>query len=302
MGDGIACMGIVTRSRLNWALFAAYATCAGVVAGPCIDRRIRAGTIDARLAVALRSLFSPWRSRGPVAAVADFVERRRADLSRRPGCLTVLGAGERLLENTAPRLAYYASVPPRWGRFLFHCADATGARTIVEVGACVGISGSYLASARSCRTFVTFEPGAALAELAEASIQQVRPGSQIVRQRFADGFDRVMPLLEDGVDLAYIDSSHDEASTVGPAMRLTPYLNPGGILLLDDIRWSSVMWRNWQTVRHHRRVSSTVDLGRMGLCVWGGDVAPPRHHDLSRLLGWWRVEKRNPSPRAGSPS
>ena len=295
-------MRIATKSRLNWALFAAYVTCAGLVAGPRIDRGIRAGAIDARLAVPLRSLFSPWRSRGPVAAVADLVERRRADLSRRPGPLTILGAGERPREITAPLLAYYSSVPPRWGRFLFHCADAAGARTIVEVGACIGISGSYLASARSCRTFVTFEPGAALAELAEASIRQVRPGSQIVSQRFADGLDRVTPLLGGGVDLAYIDSSHDEVSTVGPVMRLTPYLNPGSILLLDDIRWSPVMWRNWQTVRRHRGVSLTLDLGRMGLCVWGGDGAQPRHHDLSRLLGWWRAEKRHPSPPASRPS
>lgn len=292
------------RTKALWheVLSATYATCARPVAMARIARCVRTGTVDERLAVALRSLFDawPWRG-GQVAEVARQVERRRAELSRRPGHTVILGAGGKPRQITAPRLAYYSSVPPRWGRFLFHCAEAARARTIVEVGACIGISGSYLAAAPSCRTFVTFEPCTDLADMAAASIRQLRPESHVVPRPFDEGLDSVASLLENGVDLVYIDSSHDAASTVDPAMRLLPSLRPGGIVLLDDIRWSPSMWQNWQTVRHHAGIALTIDLGRMGLCLWGGGEIRPRHHDLSRLLGSWRVETRNTPAAPATP-
>src|SRR5688500_1889432 len=55
----------------------------------------------------------------------------------------------------ASDLATSVSVDARWGMFLHLCAEGTDPETIVEIGACVGISGSYLASARGYPRLVT---------------------------------------------------------------------------------------------------------------------------------------------------
>ena len=51
------------------------------------------------------------------------------------------------------QVAFVSSVLPKWGTFLHLCANASGAKTILEFGTSAGISGCYLASAENCERF-----------------------------------------------------------------------------------------------------------------------------------------------------
>lgn len=70
--------------------------------------------------------------------------------------------------RSAQHLVGISSVTPRWGTFLYLAAKGFHADTILELGSCIGISGSYLASAPACRQFVSIERSAEVAHRADA--------------------------------------------------------------------------------------------------------------------------------------
>ncbi|MGH7321099.1 MAG: hypothetical protein ACRELA_15925 [Candidatus Rokuibacteriota bacterium] len=119
-----------------------------------------------------------------------FVRLVMAAPSRHPGPLS------------AQWVAHTASVAPRWGMALHLLAAASGARTILELGSCAGISGGYLASAPACRQLFTIEGSPGLARLAEANLRRIADHCAVIAALFDDGLDRVLPRLPEGLDLA----------------------------------------------------------------------------------------------------
>lgn len=195
-------------------------------------------------------------------------------------------------------LAHVASVPERWGVFLHLCAEAVSARTILELGACVGISGAYLASAGACRRFVTLEGSPPLARLAAATLGEVTDRAVVLDGPFDEGLNRAFALLTGeglGLNLVYVDGHHDEAATLHYVRAVIPRLEPGALVILDDIYLSDAMWRAWRHVSVISGFSASANVGRFGLLIWEGGAAAPARFDLSRYTGWWRV---GPSPRS----
>lgn len=189
------------------------------------------------------------------------------------------------------RLATSASVQRRWGVFLHLCAEAYGARAILELGACVGISGAYLASIRSHPRFISMEGSSALAPVAEATLAAVTDRAVIVRAPFESGvLDALARFAAErlSVDVAYIDGHHDEAATLHYVRTIVPHLSAEALVVLDDIALYAEMWRAWQTLASMPGVAAAVNVGRFGLLVWSGGVTA-RHYDLARYTGWWRV-------------
>ena len=79
--------------------------------------------------------------------------------------------------------AHVSSVSALWGTFLYLCASARRAETILELGSGAGISGCYLGSAPSCRRFITVEGSADRARLAEAHLRQIVGNVEVSTRR-----------------------------------------------------------------------------------------------------------------------
>jgi protein-L-isoaspartate O-methyltransferase len=189
-------------------------------------------------------------------------------------------------------LAHTASVPERWGVFLHLCADDPAARTILELGSSVGISGAYLASGRGCRRLITIEGSSSLAEVATATLEVVTDAAEVIVGPFDDGLTQAFARLDsaaDGLDLVYIDGHHDEAATLNYAQRILPRLRPGGLVIFDDIYLYEEMWRAWSRLRILPGASAAVNVGRFGILVWAGSDSRAIEFDLSRYTGRWRV-------------
>ncbi len=182
-------------------------------------------------------------------------------------------------------VARISSVHPHYGTFLHLCANATQAKTILELGSCAGISGCYLATGRSCQRFITVEGSPVLAKLAESHLRQVTNNFELVNASFDEALDRILPTLRDGIDMAYIDGSKDTFSNLHYVGRLTPYLNSGSVVVLDDIHWSSDMRELWRTVSRWKGFSYTVNAGRFGVCVWSGGAVHPKTYGLFKVAG-----------------
>jgi predicted O-methyltransferase YrrM len=113
---------------------------------------------------------------------------------------------------------------------------------------------------------VTLEGAPGLAAIARRTLGDLRLADVDVE---IGRFDTVLPrVLSDGpYGFAFIDGHHDEAATVGYHRQLLPHLDPGAVLVFDDIAWSDGMARAWGVVARDPSTAISVDLGAMGVCI-----------------------------------
>lgn len=198
---------------------------------------------------------------------------------------------------TARQLAMSTSVNRVKGAFLHLCAKDCEARRILELGACAGISGGYLASIATCDEFITIEASEDLVALARSSLASagVR-NATVINGLFDDVLDVCLPTLENrGVDLAWIDGQHESVATLRFMSRILPVMNPQGIMLFDDIYWSEDMLRAWKKIEACSDFSDTVNFGICGAAVVAkaGNVAH-RQWDLTTLVANREWQPRKP--------
>jgi predicted O-methyltransferase YrrM len=224
------------------------------------------------------------------------VELIREAVDRQPRSFQVVNRDGNVCQLTGSQIAHRASVNPEWGTFLYLCSQAFRARTILEFGSCAGISGCYMASSEYCERFITVEASPALASLARANICQVSNQAEVVNALFDDALDTILPTLEGGVDLAYIDGHHKYEPTLHDFRRLEPHLNRGALVVFDDVRLSEEMWHAWQVLKGRKGFSHTIDAGRFGVCFWDGLSSVPVNYDLGPYLCWlWKVSPQGQS-------
>jgi predicted O-methyltransferase YrrM len=247
-----------------------------------VERMLRDG-MPARLALPLRVLFGASPPAHAIE-VAERIETLRAALAGRAETFQVSWSTDPRHAVTARYLAEIASVPRRWGMFLHVCAEAFEAQTIVELGACLGISGAYLASIRSQPRLITIEASEARVPIARSTLASVTDRAEVVPGTFEE---RLQSVLDRAgrVDVVYVDGHHAEAATIHYVRTVMPYLASEALVVLDDIHLFRDMWRAWQTVSSMPGVTA-VNIGRFGLLVTGSGT---RGYDLSRYSGWWRV-------------
>lgn len=191
------------------------------------------------------------------------------------------------------RIATHTSVSQEWGTFLYLCAAAAEATTVIELGACAGVSGAYLAAAPSVQRLVTIEGSADLAALARENITAIDPRAEVINALFDDALDELLPDRLTGIDFAWIDGHHEKIATLHYFQRLRPALAPGALVLFDDISWSQDMRECWGEVCRTTGFAHAVDLGKCGVTVWDGGGSLPRQWDLSTLRGLGRIMKPN---------
>jgi predicted O-methyltransferase YrrM len=263
-----------------------------------------------RLEPALRFLFTN-RTNAAAEDVAVRIEHLRSRIAARDEVYrfnhfdTSLGP-VRLAEQsqnsdgalTSHRLATAFSVSERWGMFLHLCAEAFDARIILEMGACVGISGAYLASSRSRPLVLSLEGSEPLAAIAQSSLDAVSDQGEVI----VGPFEQTLPLTlarlgesDRTIDLAFVDGHHEEAATLHYVTTIEPHLSPRALVILDDIYLYEGMWRAWQT-RSSADGVLAINVGRFGLLVYDSERATGGRYDLSRYTGRWRVGR----PRACS--
>jgi predicted O-methyltransferase YrrM len=248
-------------------------------------RRMLAGGLPGAFREPLEFLFT-GRLDAEGAAVAGRVEAIREEVARRTEVFEVTFSPGQNVRRTGAEIARRSSVDARWGAFLCLCARSFGARAILELGSCAGISGSYLASSRRCERFVTVEASPALAALARENIGRMSDKATVINALFDDVLDEVLPTFREGIDLAYIDGHHDRDATWRYFKRILPRLREGSLVVFDDIHWSKGMWEAWRELRSWRGVSHAVDVGRFGLCHWDPPAAQPRTYSLAFYAGW----------------
>lgn len=180
-----------------------------------------------------------------------------------------------------------SSVSEYWGAFLHACANAVQAQTILELGCCMGISGSYLATAESCEEFITIEGSKDLIPIAESNLRMMVNRFRIIPALFDEALDAFLPSLSKKLDLVHIDGDHTEENTLRYFKRLLPHLRHGSLVLFDDIHFSAGMWNAWEKLSRWKGAEYSINVGRYGILVWHGGDREPEAFDLSLFASEW---------------
>jgi predicted O-methyltransferase YrrM len=180
------------------------------------------------------------------------------------------------VQSTVGVVARKASVSPAHAWTLWQLTRSAKARRVLEMGTCVGVSGSYLAAASG-----TGPEGGTLRTLEAHEDRAVVARDTFARLGFTDAevvvgtFRRTLPgvLDDDPFDLVFVDGHHDGDATLAYVDAIRAACRPGAVLVLDDITWSDSMAEAWTEVQRRLAASAHADLGRVGVVVLGdGDA------------------------------
>lgn len=164
------------------------------------------------------------------------------------------------------------SKPRMWARLLLRLVREFRPSTVLELGSCVGISGSYLVAALELNggngTLVSLEGVPALAERSTFTLNELGLANRSVVR--AGEFASTLPAaLSELTPLAcaFIDGNHEQEATLSYVEQIIEVAAPETLLVFDDINYDDGMRQAWAAVVQDPRYSLTVDLRSVGLAV-----------------------------------
>jgi len=241
-------------------------------------------------AVGAYSLHSPWvfglyneMVKGPETNSEQQIEYERLNLLKDNTLLQIddMGAGyggDRLAtrQKTVAQVVQSSARELHTGRWLARLVRYQQAETVLELGSNLGFSTSYLAlGLAEPGQLTTVEGSAALADFARQRLM----GDRRIQVCCAS-FDEFLAHDKQPYDVILLDGNHTYEATLRYGNILLDKLNPGGVLVLDDIYWSPGMTQAWKHLQADTRVCLSVDLYRLGL-LWVG-LRRARQHFILR--------------------
>jgi predicted O-methyltransferase YrrM len=215
------------------------------------------------------------------------IERRRRDLLKRRETVQVTdyGAGDRnklqtedeqrlgVVRNISMQHLVSTSSDPVWCRVLFSMTRIHRPSAVLELGTCVGISGSYIAAALRMNNrghLWTLEGSPVSAKLANETFRDLdlQDFASVCIGPFSETFEPCLQSVR-SFDLAFIDGHHDGKATINYFKRLKRKLQPGSIIAFDDVDYSASMEDAWQHVTNDAGVVGHVRVGGRGVISFG---------------------------------
>lgn len=176
------------------------------------------------------------------------------------------------------RLARTAASDGRKGKWLMAAVRAVSRRrrnvAILELGTCLGSGGDFmLGAALEGARYCGLEGSSGL-----AGITRARLGRHVLKGKGVEviegPFSMTLPsVLEgsSGFDVVFLDGCHEGQALVGQWEQIRPHVREGGLVVVDDIRWSRDMHAAWLELAGRPGVEA-LDLFRMGVLRPGGQA------------------------------
>ena len=138
--------------------------------------------------------------------------------------------------------------------------------TIVELGTSLGVTTAYLAAMDSRNKVVTYEGCPAVAEVARANWEKLGLSNIacVVGEITVDSLQLAVDSLS-GIDVAFIDANHTCEATLTYFNALASRVHEKSVVVVDDIHYNEDMEKAWKAICADERVTTTMDLYRMGL-------------------------------------
>lgn len=215
----------------------------------------------------------------------DSIEFVREKMLQDTHMLTIedFGAGSRVNSNyqrSVQSIAKSALKPRKFSQLMHRMVRYYKPETVLELGTSLGITSSYLASARPEANVVTMEGAPEVAAVAKQNFQNLRlQNIEVVEGNFDETLQCTLASLP-SVDFAFIDGNHRYKPTVEYFNQILERANNDSIIILDDIHWSEEMEQAWHEVQQHPRVTMTLDLFFIGIVLIKEEFKIPQHFVL----------------------
>lgn len=215
-------------------------------------------------------------------AAFEKIEQKRQQLLKDSRVLSVedFGAGSAQgsqKKRAVAAIAKNAAKSKKLGQLLFRIANYYQPACILELGTSLGLSAAYLASGHPAADLLTLEGAEAIATVARENFTDLGIHNiEIV----TGNFDNTLPVVlkhTREIDLAFIDGNHRRVPTLRYFEELLQQINRPGILIFDDIHWSSEMEEAWDEIKKHPAVMLTIDLFFIGLVFFSKDFKVKQH-------------------------
>lgn len=213
------------------------------------------------------------------------VEQLRNALLQNEATLTIedFGAGSRVKKENVRRIkdiAHSSLKPKKFGQLLFRIVSEYQPKNILELGTSLGITTSYLASAKNNAEVITMEGAKEVAAVAKKNFAQLG----LSNVRLVEGnFDHTLPAVVQqmpSIDLAFVDGNHRYEPTVRYYRELLPAMHEYSVLIFDDIHWSEEMEQAWDEIRKDDAVTMSIDLFFIGLMFFRKENKVKQHFTI----------------------
>jgi predicted O-methyltransferase YrrM len=187
-------------------------------------------------------------------------------------------------------------VPLGYRLLLFSLVRELKPKTLLELGTAAGYSALYMGIALKLNEG---EGETGILYTCEGDQESYQAASERfsglpVYRKLAD-FDAFLDDLVPCVgplDFAFVDGPHTGYDEVRYAAKISRYRAPDGIVVYDDIRWSTVMSEAWKEIRQSPDVAASVDFGKMGLVILSEESQTPFHWNAQERRGKFGAVKR----------
>jgi len=177
-----------------------------------------------------------------------------------------MGAGSMVSKvNTISSIAKYGISSEKDCLFLRKMAELCEAKICLELGTSLGIATSYLANAKNVDLVYTFEGKMQLVKKARQLFDDLHIKKiQIVEGDIDDELPAALDHI-DHVDLAIIDANHQKKALLAYFNLLKAKVSSHGVIIIDDIRWSTDMYQGWLKLVKSNDVSLSMDFLNKGV-------------------------------------
>jgi predicted O-methyltransferase YrrM len=227
------------------------------------------------LAAAIEDLLLP-EERGPIAQL----ERARAELEHSSLALQLVRGTspprapgrQQVIVLSAGRIARYASIHRAWGRLLVALVRATKPSQVLEIGTAIGISGAYLATALAVHggRLVTSDADRGLAAQARRLFDRL--GLRNIEQRVEWITAERLPDIcgSRRLEFVFADAIKEGGVLLELHRGFADHATEDAVVVYDDVNWSAEMMSAWTTIQDEPSVTTSIDVGRMGIVVLNG--------------------------------
>ena len=210
------------------------------------------------------------------------IDKLRQSLLRDQRMITIndLGAGSLQFsskERKIADIARYSCSSKKYSLLYQYFCSLTPAKTVVELGTCLGINSCYLAEVTQGHLY-TFEGAEELVQIARKNMDRYEKTRLILGD-----ISKTFPIFlrdQQTIDFAFIDANHTYEHTLSYFNQLKEKLHADSVVIIGDIHWSKGMEKAWREISSMEQVRLSLDFFECGVVLFKGSL-DKQHYILS---------------------
>ncbi|TYA71404.1 O-methyltransferase [Seonamhaeicola marinus] len=212
--------------------------------------------------------------------IKDFITRlKRVKLKLD---VTDFGAGSKKLNTEQRKVSNIAKVSGttvKRAKLLFRVVKYFEFQSILELGTSLGFSSQAMSKGNPDAKIDTIEGCPNISKYTKKHFQMLCLDNINVITGNID--EKLEDLSSKTYDLVFFDGNHQKAPTLYYFETLLPTAHNDTVFIFDDIYWSKDMTEAWDIIKHHPKVSITIDTFYWGFVFFRKEQA--KEHFLIRV-------------------